>query len=139
MGAGKTTWTRHLLRGLGVSGPIKSPSYTVLEAYDTAFGNVAHFDFYRFRDPQEWEDAGFRDVYASPGLKLAEWPDKAMGLLPKPDLIVRWMPPAPSAPMPQPDSDASQRWLRYEALSPLGVRLLAGLEAPANVEAGDVQ
>jgi tRNA threonylcarbamoyladenosine biosynthesis protein TsaE len=48
-----------------------------------------HFDFYRFDDPQEWEDAGFRDMFASPGLKIAEWPEKADGLLPMPDLRVR--------------------------------------------------
>jgi tRNA threonylcarbamoyladenosine biosynthesis protein TsaE len=88
LGAGKTTWTRHLLRALGVQGSIKSPSYTVLETYDTPAGEVAHFDFYRFQDPQEWEDAGFRDVYAREGLKLAEWPDKALGLLPAPDLVL---------------------------------------------------
>ena len=49
---------------------------------------VSHFDFYRFNDPREWEDAGFRDVFARPGLKLAEWPDKAAGLLPVPDLVL---------------------------------------------------
>jgi tRNA threonylcarbamoyladenosine biosynthesis protein TsaE len=45
-----------------------------------------HFDFYRFNDPREWEDAGFRDLFASPGLKLAEWPEKAADLLPVADL-----------------------------------------------------
>ena len=49
---------------------------------------VWHFDFYRFGDPREWEDAGFRDLFASPGLKLVEWPDKAAGLLPQPDLAL---------------------------------------------------
>jgi tRNA threonylcarbamoyladenosine biosynthesis protein TsaE len=47
---------------------------------------ISHFDFYRFDDPREWEDAGFRDVFAAPGLKLAEWPEKAAGVLPVPDL-----------------------------------------------------
>ena len=50
---------------------------------------IYHFDFYRFKDPQEFEDAGFRDVFAGPGLKLAEWPEKAAGLLPPADLVVR--------------------------------------------------
>ena len=73
LGAGKTTFTRHLLQALGVQGRIKSPTYAVMESYDVGWP-VAHFDFYRFSDPQEWEDAGFRDVFASPGLKVCEWP-----------------------------------------------------------------
>ena len=55
---------------------------------------VSHFDFYRFNDPQEWEDAGFRDLFAAPGLKLAEWPDKAAGLLPVADWVLRIQPGA---------------------------------------------
>ncbi|MFG6466944.1 tRNA (adenosine(37)-N6)-threonylcarbamoyltransferase complex ATPase subunit type 1 TsaE [Roseateles sp. BYS87W] len=87
LGAGKTTFTRLLLRALGVQGRIKSPSYAVMESYELPGGGVAsHFDFYRFGDPREWEDAGFRDVFAAPGLKLCEWPEKAAGQLPPPDL-----------------------------------------------------
>ena len=72
LGAGKTTLVRHLLRALGVQGRIKSPTYAVVEPHETPDGLQAwHFDFYRFSDPREWEDAGFRDVFASPGLKLA--------------------------------------------------------------------
>lgn len=92
LGAGKTTFARHLLHALGVPGRVKSPTYTVMEPYEVASAhgtfNIWHFDFYRFNDPQEWEDAGFRDVFASVGLKLAEWPDKADGLLPLPDLRI---------------------------------------------------
>ncbi|RZJ10796.1 MAG: tRNA (adenosine(37)-N6)-threonylcarbamoyltransferase complex ATPase subunit type 1 TsaE [Rubrivivax sp.] len=87
LGAGKTTFTRLLLRALGVEGRIKSPSYAVMESYVLPGGSTAsHFDFYRFGDPREWEDAGFRDVFASPGLKVSEWPEKAAGQLPPPDL-----------------------------------------------------
>ncbi len=90
LGAGKTTLVRHLLRALGATGRIKSPTYAVVEPYqiDTRQPPLAawHFDFYRFNDPREWEDAGFRDIFASPGLKMAEWPDKAGALLPAPDL-----------------------------------------------------
>jgi tRNA threonylcarbamoyladenosine biosynthesis protein TsaE len=50
---------------------------------------IWHFDFYRFTDPREWEDAGFRDVFASPGLKLAEWPQNAAPVLPLADLVIR--------------------------------------------------
>lgn len=88
LGAGKTTFTRHLLRAWGVEGRIKSPSYAVVEQYDSPVAKAYHFDFYRFNDPQEWEDAGFRDLFASAGLKLVEWPDKAAGLLPRPDLRI---------------------------------------------------
>lgn len=90
LGAGKTTLVRHLLHALGVTGRIKSPTYAVVEPYEvTASGqplHIWHFDFYRFSDPREWEDAGFRDIFASPGLKLAEWPEKAAAFLPQADL-----------------------------------------------------
>ena len=71
--------------------------------------NIRHFDFYRFDDPQEWEDAGFRDVFASPGLKLAEWPEKAEGLLPLPDLRI----------VIEPDAN-ERRAVRITALTELG-------------------
>ncbi len=95
LGTGKTTLVRHLLRALGVPGRIKSPTYAVVEPHEGAptAGEEAplpiwHFDFYRFNDPREWEDAGFRDLFTGPGLKLAEWPDQAAGLLPTPDLTL---------------------------------------------------
>lgn len=86
LGAGKTTFARHLLRALGVSGRIKSPSYAVVEPYELAGGSAWHFDFYRFAKEREWEDAGFRDIFAGPGLKLVEWPQNAGETLPIPDL-----------------------------------------------------
>ena len=87
LGAGKTTFVRLLLRALGVEGRIKSPSYAVMEGYVLPGGTTAsHFDFFRFGDPREWEDAGFRDIFAAPGLKLCEWPEKAAGHLPAADL-----------------------------------------------------
>ncbi len=93
LGAGKTTFVRHLLRALGVTGKIKSPTYAVVEPHESPsspHGNLAiwHFDFYRFNDPREWEDAGFRDIFAAQGLKLAEWPDKAASYLPTADLKI---------------------------------------------------
>ena len=92
LGAGKTTLVRFLLQAMGVTGRIKSPTYAVVEPYElsTAQGVQAiwHFDFYRFSDPREWEDAGFRDIFVSPGLKLCEWPEKAQGFLPTPDLDI---------------------------------------------------
>jgi tRNA threonylcarbamoyladenosine biosynthesis protein TsaE len=88
LGAGKTTLVRHLLRALGAQGRIKSPTYAVVEPYELAGGPAWHFDFYRFNDAREWEDAGFRDIFAGPGLKLAEWPEKAAALLPPADLDI---------------------------------------------------
>ena len=114
LGAGKTTWVRHLLRALGVAGRIKSPTYTVMEPYTLADGHeAAHFDFYRFSDPREWLDAGFRDVFARPGLKIAEWPDQVAGLLPRPDLRLHIEP-----------AEDEQRQVRVQAFTPLGVALL---------------
>jgi tRNA threonylcarbamoyladenosine biosynthesis protein TsaE len=96
LGAGKTTLARHLLHALGVQGRVKSPTYTVVESYEAPLRQaqdtqmqIWHFDFFRFNDPREWEDAGFRDIFAGPGLKLAEWPEKAAALLPRADLVVR--------------------------------------------------
>jgi tRNA threonylcarbamoyladenosine biosynthesis protein TsaE len=94
LGAGKTTLVRHLLRALGVRERIKSPTYTVMEPHEVAARDgadalqVFHFDFYRFNDPREWEDAGFRDIFANPGLKVAEWPEKAAALTPPADLAI---------------------------------------------------
>ena len=90
LGAGKTTFVRHLLQQLGVTGRIKSPTYAVVEPYTLASSgmNIWHFDFYRFNDPREWEEAGFRDIFASHGLKLVEWPEKAGGHLPQSDLCL---------------------------------------------------
>lgn len=102
LGAGKTTFVRHLLKSMGVQGRIKSPTYAVVESYQLSTPNppgghnpgeapdlsIWHFDFFRFNDPDEWEEAGFRDLFASPGLKLVEWPEKAAGHLPQPDLVI---------------------------------------------------
>jgi tRNA threonylcarbamoyladenosine biosynthesis protein TsaE len=91
LGAGKTTFARRLLRALGVEGRVKSPTFAVMEPYEVSSppgGVVSHFDFYRFDDDHEWVDAGFRDLFAAPGLKLMEWPEKAAAFLPTPDLLM---------------------------------------------------
>lgn len=117
LGAGKTTLVRHLLHAMGVSGRIKSPTYAVVEPYELPGLNIWHFDFYRFTDPREWEDAGFRDIFASDGLKLAEWPDRAAAMLPTPDLNILLTTLA----------DAS-REVTLTAFTPLGQALLADTE-----------
>ncbi len=113
LGAGKTTIVRHLLRALGVEGRIKSPTYAVVEPYTVAAGEVWHFDFYRFSDPREWEDAGFRDIFASAGLKLCEWPQNAAGVMPTPDLELDIQ-----------VDDTEQRQVRLSALTLQGQELL---------------
>ena len=94
LGAGKTTFTRYLLQALGVTDRVKSPTYAVVEPYEVTTNgqnmSIWHFDFYRFNDPREWEDAGFRDIFASLGLKICEWPDKAQGVLPPADLDIHF-------------------------------------------------
>ena len=132
LGAGKTTLVRHLLRAMGVQGRIKSPTYAVVEPYSlTADGkphdapepgleadifNIWHFDFYRFSDPNEWADAGFRDIFASHGLKLAEWPQNAGEHLPTADLVIEL----------KTQLDES-RTVKVSAPTAVGQQLLAGI------------
>ena len=86
LGAGKTHFVRALLRACGVTGRIKSPSYALLESYKVSSLYFYHLDFYRFSDPREWVDAGFRDILQDNAVVLIEWPEKAGSLLPEPDL-----------------------------------------------------
>ena len=111
---------RHLLQALGVTGRIKSPTYAVVEPYELDTLHIWHFDFYRFNDPREWEEAGFRDIFASPGLKLAEWPEKAAGMLPVADmdLHIRTL-------------DDSSRRVTLQAHTAAGQALLQGLPGTA--------
>ncbi len=89
LGAGKTTLTRYLLHALGVTGRIKSPTYAIVETYEPIEGlSISHFDFYRFNSPEEWEEAGFRDIFAATGLKIVEWAEKAHPRLPPADFVI---------------------------------------------------
>ena len=89
LGAGKTTLVRGVLRALGYNGRVKSPTYTLAETYDLPTFDLYHFDLYRMHDPREWLDAGFRDVNDGRAVSLIEWPEKAAGWLPAPDVIIR--------------------------------------------------
>ncbi len=88
LGAGKTTLSRGLLRGLGHEGAVKSPTYTIVESYELAEVTVHHFDLYRFADPEEWLDAGLVDLFDERSLCFIEWPALGEGFLPEADLEV---------------------------------------------------
>lgn len=118
-----------------MTGRIKSPTYAVVEPHEAPATAtrpalpIWHFDFYRFKDPREWEDAGLRDLYASPGLKLAEWPEQAAGLLPVPDLEITLSAPV----LADSGTDApaeTGRQARLTAHSATGATLLHALAVP---------
>jgi tRNA threonylcarbamoyladenosine biosynthesis protein TsaE len=115
LGAGKTTLVRGLLRALGHAGAVKSPTYALVEVYEVSRLDFYHFDFYRFQDPREWIEAGFRDVFNGRNVCLIEWPERASGLLPPADLEIRLA-----------VADAG-RIATLAAKSPAGERLLASL------------
>jgi tRNA threonylcarbamoyladenosine biosynthesis protein TsaE len=101
LGAGKTTFTRYLLKSLGHEGKVKSPTYALCEPYEVALPlmseldrsaqqklHIHHFDLYRMNHADEWIDAGFRETLTNPGICIVEWPEKAEGTLPPFDLSI---------------------------------------------------
>jgi tRNA threonylcarbamoyladenosine biosynthesis protein TsaE len=115
LGAGKTTLVRGLLRALGHAGRVKSPTYALVEVYEVSRLSLYHFDFYRFHDPSEWIDAGFRDVFNGRNICLIEWPERAGGRLPPADVEIALETKEPG------------RLATLTALSARGERLLAAL------------
>ena len=88
LGAGKTTLVRGLLRELGWQGPVKSPTYTLVEYYPFSSLYFYHFDFYRFADPEEWETAGLAELFRRDSACIVEWPERVANLLAPPDLSI---------------------------------------------------
>ncbi len=115
LGAGKTTFCRGFLRALGVEGAIKSPTYTLVEPYETKTGKVFHFDLYRLSDSDELEYIGLRDYLESDAICLFEWPERGQPSLPKPDLNLKF------------EMLGDGRELTIQAFTPIGMNVLAGL------------
>ena len=88
LGAGKTTLVRGVLRGLGYSGSVKSPTYTLVESYQPKEISVHHLDLYRLADPEELDYLGITDLCDGKSILLIEWPDKGEGMLPPVDLNI---------------------------------------------------
>ncbi|HEX9195534.1 MAG TPA: tRNA (adenosine(37)-N6)-threonylcarbamoyltransferase complex ATPase subunit type 1 TsaE [Azonexus sp.] len=89
LGTGKTTLVRALIRALGHQGPVKSPTYSLVEVYVISSLYLYHFDFYRFESPEEFLDAGFDEYFNENAVCLVEWPERAHGCVPPPDLRLR--------------------------------------------------
>lgn len=86
LGAGKTTLVRQILYSLGVTGSVKSPTYTIVEPYKIGGLDIYHFDLYRFNDPEEWFDSGFDEYFVHHSICFIEWAEKAEEYLP----VVDW-------------------------------------------------
>lgn len=88
LGTGKTTLVRGVLRARGWTGPVKSPTYTLVEHYEFSSLYFYHFDFYRFADPSEWETAGLAECFRDDSVCLIEWPERVAERLPPADLEI---------------------------------------------------
>ena len=118
LGAGKTTLVRGLLRASGDAGPVKSPTYTLVEIHAVSGLNFYHFDFYRFNNQEEYLDAGLDEYFDGSGICLVEWPARAEPYLPAPDLVVRLA------------VDGARRIGDVRATSPRGERCLTNFVPP---------
>jgi tRNA threonylcarbamoyladenosine biosynthesis protein TsaE len=117
LGTGKTTLVRGFLRALGHTGPVRSPTYTLLEPYAPGGRPIYHLDLYRLADAEELEFIGLRDCLDGRAIVLVEWPERGHGVLPPADLTVTLS-----------DHD-NGRWIRLEAGSVLGEAVLARLDS----------
>ncbi|MDR0588272.1 MAG: tRNA (adenosine(37)-N6)-threonylcarbamoyltransferase complex ATPase subunit type 1 TsaE [Burkholderiales bacterium] len=116
LGAGKTTLARGMLHGLGFLGAVKSPTYSLVEEYPLPQCFFYHFDFYRMRDPAEWDDSGLQDYFRANALCVIEWAEKAGDRLPPVDLALT---------LTLADQDENARTATIKALTPRGETWLA--------------
>ena len=126
LGAGKTTFARHLIQGLGYAGKVKSPTYTLCEPYELQSHHqnftAHHFDLYRMRDPLEWQEAGFAEYFDVPGFCLIEWPEKAEGTLPAFDVQITLVA----------GEDENERAIHISAFSEQGKKVVDSIQAAPN-------
>lgn len=120
LGAGKTTFTRAFLRQMGVTGPVRSPTYTLIEPYDIAIGDntarrVLHLDLYRLAAAEELDDLGLRDEFDQ-ALMIIEWPEHGAGALPRADMHIV---------LESVESFPMLRTIRIQASSPKGIHWLS--------------
>jgi tRNA threonylcarbamoyladenosine biosynthesis protein TsaE len=118
LGTGKTTLVRGVLRGLGHRGPVRSPTYTLLEPYELADVRLYHLDLYRVVGPEELEYLGLRDLLGAETLLFVEWPQRGGGLLPPADVAIRI------------DYEPTGRSLELRGVGRRGERLIAALAQP---------
>lgn len=111
LGAGKTTLARGLLGALGVAGPVRSPSYTLVETYALPTLTVVHADLYRLQDPDELEPLALRELHVANHLWIVEWPERATDVLPECDLHLELsIQPAAHRVSPAASSTRGARW-----------------------------
>lgn len=89
VGAGKTAFVRQVLRAGGIAGPVRSPTYTLVEVYTVSNLYFYHFDLYRFFDPDEWHSAGLGDLLGPQSVAMIEWPEKAGDAVPPADVTLQ--------------------------------------------------
>ena len=125
LGAGKTTLVRGLLRAAGDSGPVKSPTYTLLEVHVVSGLNFYHFDFYRFNQAEEYLDAGLDEYFSGNGICLVEWPGKAAPYLPAADMRIELL--------VEPAAASPGRIARITAAGARGRKCLAGVMSSSSL------
>lgn len=135
LGAGKTTLVRAMLRALGYDGPVKSPTYALVELYKLSSLCLYHFDLYRFTGSEEFIDAGLAEYFLEDAICCVEWPEKATGVLPPVDLAIHIeMLDAPAC--VDVDGEGAGRRVSLCAKSPRGEACLAQLILPPSISVG---
>ncbi|MFK8066743.1 MAG: tRNA (adenosine(37)-N6)-threonylcarbamoyltransferase complex ATPase subunit type 1 TsaE [Gammaproteobacteria bacterium] len=112
LGAGKTTFARGFLSGLGHCGTVKSPTYNIVHSYQTKKYIIHHFDLYRLSDSEELEAMGIRDYFDGASICLLEWPQNGKGLLPNPDILINLR------------YEGEKRHIEFEPISEAGLKTI---------------
>jgi len=135
LGAGKTTLVRALLRALGETGRVRSPTFTLIETYRAGGFDLAHLDLYRFEHADELVQAGFEEYLGGTIITLIEWPERAQPLLPRPDLTIALSTVALSSLSSTHDRSDGARRALLTGHSPSGEALVAALSTTVALQA----